>query len=245
MTELMRTTSATLSRLWTGSARHLTDDELTAVATGETVAQRTLAHLDQCQRCASSLVHAADAIDLLQEEASASFDKAYTTERHQAQRRRIGRRLATLVGTESPGKVIHFPFSGRPLPQLSARSGHWIAVASAASLVIGVSAGQLLHFHAAPAKPISSDGVAVTESAQTVPLTFDMTGTVKLPLLGDGLQHPAGEWSSLTLEEFDELMGNPAFFGNDDLALTNFLMSEFGSIDALTPHVSDLPVNIQ
>ena len=179
------------------------------------------------------------------EKATASFDKAYTTERHQAQRRRIGHRLATLVGTEAPGKVIRFPFSGRPLPQLSARRGHWVAVASAAGLVIGVSAGQLLHFHAAPAEPISSDGVAVTESAQTVASAYDMTGTVELPPLDDGLQHTAGERSSLTLGEFDELMGNAAFLINGDLALTSFLVSELESIDALTPHVGDLPVDIR
>ena len=237
MTELMRTTAETLSRLWTWSALHLTDDELTAVATGETVAQGTLAHLDQCQRCAAKLVHAEDAIDLLREEATASFDKAYTTERHQAQRRRIGHRLATLVGTEAPGKVIRFPFSGRPLPQLSERRVHWMAVASAAGLGIGVSASQLVHFYAAPAEPTSSDGGAVTESAQTVPSVYDMTGTVELPPSDDRLQHSVEARSSLTLGEFDELIGDTAFLIKDDLALTSFLVSELESIDALTPHV--------
>ena len=68
---------------------------------------------------------------------------------------------------------------------------------------------------------------------------FDMTGTGELPLVaGDGT-------SSLTLGAFDRVMNDEEFLGELDLALTSVQISELESIEALTPRVRDLSIDIR
>ncbi len=246
MTEQLRAKAAALSRLWARAGGHLTEDELVALATGETDAPEPLGHAEQCPKCEAALVETTDALDLVRQEAVAGFDDVFTSERLQTQRRRISHRLATLVGAEAPAKVIRFPFSVRPLPQTAVRTGRWVWAATAAGLVIGVGAGQLMHFHDVPlTDQNSASDIAIAQGPQTVAPTYDMTGTVELPPLGNGLRHAADGQASLTLDDFDEIMGNEDFLADDDLELTSFLVSELESIDALTPHVGDLPVDIR
>ena len=51
--------------------------------------------------------------------------------------------------------------------------------------------------------------------------------------------------SPLTLVEFAQLMEEEGFLSNLDLALTSYQVSELESIDALTPRVRDLAINIR
>ena len=246
MTEQIRAVADTLARLWTGREGHLTEDQLVAMATGESSTPDLAEHVAGCPRCEAALVETTDALDVLRDAANDGFDEVYTADRLQSQRRRISHRLATLVGTEAPAKVIRFPFSGRPLPQLAVRTGRWVGVATAAGLVLGVSAGQLVHFHAVPAdQPGLDTGVTMTEREQPLGPTYDMTGTVELPPLGDGLATPADAGSSLSLDEFDQIEADEEFLINLDLALTSFPVAELESIDALTPRVRDFSVDIR
>jgi|TARA_B100001971_G_C18147559_1_gene513952 hypothetical protein len=47
------------------------------------------------------------------------------------------------------------------------------------------------------------------------------------------------------LDEFERVVGEEEFLGSLDLALTSFQVSELESIDALTPRVRELTINIR
>ena len=66
-----------------------------------------------------------------------------------------------------------------------------------------------------------------------------MTGTIELPPLPGNYTRP------LTLDAFAQVMPAEAFFGSLDVALTSTQVSELASIDALTPRVQDLALNIR
>ncbi len=69
-----------------------------------------------------------------------------------------------------------------------------------------------------------------------------MTGTVELPPVDVDSQTQAAE---LTLVEFGQLMEEEGFLSTLDFALTSYQVSELESIDALTPRVRDLSINIR
>ena len=64
-----------------------------------------------------------------------------------------------------------------------------------------------------------------------------MTGTVELPPRVDRRGPPR---PPLTLSEFEQVMAEAPFFDTLDIALIGLPVTELESIDALTPHVSDL-----
>ena len=69
-----------------------------------------------------------------------------------------------------------------------------------------------------------------------------MTGTVELP---PSVIDWDTETTGLTLSEFEQIVADEEFLGSLDVALTSFQVSELESIDALTPRVRDLSVNLR
>jgi hypothetical protein len=108
----------------------------------------------------------------------------------------------------------------------------------ALSLVLGIAAGQYVHIH--PSDTVDATlTIAPTIASLDSGDHLDMTGTVELPLAaGDGTP-------SLTLRAFDRVMSDEEFLGALDLALTSVQISGLESIEALTPRVRDLSINIR
>ncbi len=232
--------------------RHLSEDRLLALALGTPDASTRTAmaaadHLQTCGPCESRVSVLAALLEAMPEVANAGFEDAFTPQRLEAQRTRIGHRLAQLVGTVEPARVLAFPFSPRPPRQFSDRPGRWLAAAAAAGLLLGVTAGQLIHYHPVATRTATAadtaDDVGRSAAALDEPAgTFDMTGTVALPPPDAGSQTHA---APLTLVEFAQLISEEGFLSNLDLALTSYQVSELESIDALTPRVRDLSINIR
>jgi len=227
---------------------HLSDRRLLAVAIPDTdlpAPAGTLRHVSTCPRCEARLALLAADLDAIRATATGGFDAVYTPARLQAQRARIGHRLATMVGAEPPARVITFPFSERrPLPSFHPGLGRWIGAATAAGLVLGAAVGQVLDFSPVPVLPaptaIASDG------ADLGPRSVDMTGTVELPPLGTGNLPPdPAAAAPITLSEFEQIVADEAFLTSLDLALTHYSVDELELIDALTPRVGDFIVDIQ
>ena len=178
--------------------------------------------------------------------ANAGFEDVFTPQRLQAQRAWIRHRLAQLVGAVEPARVLAFPFSGQPIGQLDIGPGRWLAAAAAVGLLLGVSVGQLIHYHPIATRTAiaadTPDDAARSAALDEPTGTFDMTGTVELPSVDGNSQMRA---SPLTLVEFARLMAEEGFLSSLDLALTSYQVSELESIDALTPRVRELSVNIR
>lgn len=226
---------------------HLSDDQLLRVAVShdqEEPTSRAHRHLDACSGCEERLASVAAELDAVRNVAAAGFDEVFTPNRLQTQRARIAHRLATLVGTEAPARVLAFPFSTRRLPRLESRAIRWVGAATAAGLLLGVTAGQLVHFHpdAPDGRVAAPSETPATESART----FDMTGTVELPPLGDvNTEAVRPPEDPLTVSQFEQVLADEEFLGSLDLALTSFQVSELETIDALTPRVGDFSIDIR
>ena len=102
-------------------------------------------HLEACPRCSQRRDDLVDMLNGLGAGATAEAEAELTPGRLQDQRRRIMRRLATLVGSEAPAKVLRFPARIRPTPTVISRN-RWLPAAMAAGLLVGVVAGRLLDF---------------------------------------------------------------------------------------------------
>jgi hypothetical protein len=103
-----------------------------------------LAHVAACDACAAKLSGLTRQMDSLREvacqEADAAFDDAFLD----AQRSKILDRLAHLG---KAARVLRFPARSREAAMpVSPISRRWISVAAAAGLIIGLVAGQLIHF---------------------------------------------------------------------------------------------------
>jgi anti-sigma factor RsiW len=138
----------------TGRGHHIPIDHLTALAfvarAQEDVSadgaddHRAFAHVAQCDECAAQLARLTLEADQLRETAFAQADGVFDDAMLDAQRTRILDRLAHLG---QPARVITFPRQAREVAMPVSPSGRrWVSVAAAAGLIIGLVAGQLLHF---------------------------------------------------------------------------------------------------
>ena len=234
-----------LQRLWRRlPQRHLSEDRLLALVLGTPdkstrTAMLAASHLQTCGPCEHRFRMLTALLKAIPKEADAGFSDVFTPQRLQAQRARIGHRLAHLVGAVEPARVLAFPFSCQPLRQFDIGPGRWIAAAAAIGLLLGVTAGQLIHYHpVATGTAIAADTTA--DAARSA--AFDMTGTVELPPVDVDSQTQAAEF---TLVEFGQLMEEEGFLSTLDFAVTSYQVSELESIDALTPRVHDLSINIR
>jgi hypothetical protein len=135
---------------------HVPIDRLTALAMtargpqnpqssgdAENAADReALAHVGQCDACATELTRLSATLDSLRDSAWSEADAAFDETALDSQRSRILDRLAHLG---QAARVLRFPVRPReaamPVSHVSRR---WVSMAAAAGLIIGMVAGQFL-----------------------------------------------------------------------------------------------------
>jgi hypothetical protein len=119
----------------------------------------------------------------LREYAFAEADNVFDDAMLDAQRTRILDRLAHLG---QAARVLNFPRRTREAAMpVSSSSRRWISVAAAAGLIIGLVAGQLLHFLPG-ARPVASRDVGISMQAperQAGPSILPATASI--PMLSD------------------------------------------------------------
>jgi hypothetical protein len=171
----------------TGRNQHIPMDRLTALAfivrapedhSAERVEDtRALEHVSRCDLCASRFADLTVKADGLRDVAFAQADEVFDDAMLDAQRTRILDRLAHLGQV---ARVISFPHRSRDVAMPVSSSGRrWISVAAAAGLIIGLVAGQLLHFVPSAGLPLRDDGASLqavdrSSRAAIVPATASM-----------------------------------------------------------------------
>jgi hypothetical protein len=137
-----------------GRDQHIPMDRLTALAFiarapedhSPESADDTLAfeHVTRCNECGVQFARLTAEADHLREAAFAQADEVFDDAMLDAQRTRILDRLAHLG---QAARVISFPNRAREVTMpVSSTGRRWISVAAAAGLIIGLVAGQMLHF---------------------------------------------------------------------------------------------------
>jgi hypothetical protein len=128
---------------------HVSSDRLTTMAFAahapETAQdEQALLHVAECDRCAADLARFTADAESLRAAAFARSDAIFDEGALEAQRARILDRLASLGQV---ARVLRFPRREREVAMpVTTGSRRWISVAAAAGLIIGLVAGQLLHF---------------------------------------------------------------------------------------------------
>ena len=173
-------------------------------------------HLRTCDHCAARYEEIAAFLDNLAANVSADFDTVFTAERLLAQRQKVSRRLSRLLGLDPRARVLRFPSSGARLPRTGARARRWMAAAAVACLVLGVAAGRLIPF-----PPASRDQPAAA------------SGPPNPAVVATDLGEPAGYGAEDDLlTEIEAALGNPGIY-------------ELRAIDAMTPRIREVAVNIR
>jgi hypothetical protein len=155
-----------------GRDHHIPTDRLTALAfvarapedhSPENLDDNlALDHVSSCDECAARFAQLALDAEGLREMAFAQADDVFDDSMLDAQRTRILDKLAHLG---QPARVITFPAPAREaVMPVSSTGRRWISVAAAAGLIIGLVAGQLLHFVPSAPLPLRDD-VAPMQSA--------------------------------------------------------------------------------
>ncbi len=197
---------------------HVPIDRLTALAFVVRAPEsdqddQALRHLAECERCAAELARLTVDADEWRDAATAEADAHFDDTKLEAQRARILDRLANLG---QAARVLYFPRrTGREVTMpVSGGSRRWVSVAAAAGLIIGLVAGQLLHF-------------MPWEGANR----RDATLTVQAPRPTGGVVPAATTASSMSDEQFlDEI----------EAALQLQRAHSLRALDALTPTAADL-----
>jgi hypothetical protein len=165
------------------SARnHVPMERLTALAFAARAAdidqdRQALTHISRCQRCAGDLARLTADADALRDAAFAEVDRHFDDARLDAQRTRILDRLAHLGHA---ARVLRFPQRTREAAMPVSTTGRrWVSVAAAAGLIIGLVAGQLLHF-------VSSDAFDRDQTTTFLQAPSRPGGPVIVPALVPG-----------------------------------------------------------
>jgi hypothetical protein len=159
--------------------KHVPVERLTAMAFVAHAPQadadhQAVAHISGCDWCAGELARLTVDADGLREAAYAEADAAFDDVALEMQRSRILDRLAHLG---QAARVLRFPLTARAhgLPT-GTGSRRWISVAAAAGLIIGLLAGQLLHFVPwQAADRITAAPVSIRQSAPAIVPTATIT----------------------------------------------------------------------
>ncbi len=202
--------------------RHLSEDRLIEAALAAQsdafvpVPTAQTIHLRACDDCAARYEEIAAFLDNLAANVNADFDTVFTAERLLAQRQKISRRLSRLLGLDPRARVLRFPSSGPPLPHAGASARRWMAAATVACLVLGVVAGRLIPF-----PPAFRDQPA---AASGPPNT-----AVEATDYGEPTSYGAEDDF---LIEIEAALGSPRIY-------------ELRAIDAMTPRIREVAVNIR
>jgi hypothetical protein len=163
-------------------------DRLTALALAARAPEsdyerQLLVHVADCDRCAATLAQLTADMDALRAEAWQEADALFDEAALETQRTRILDRLAHLG---QAARVLRFPARSREAAMpVSPISRRWISVAAAAGLIIGLVAGQVIHFvpwdthrstrqqPATLAAPRGTSGPIIVQTISTLSATDD------------------------------------------------------------------------
>lgn len=208
-----------------GREQHIPTDRLTALAfvarapedrsaenLDDTLA---LEHVSRCDECAARFTQLTFDADNLRHAAFAQADAVFDDGMLDAQRTRILDRLAHLGQT---ARVISFPRRSRDaVMPVSSTGRRWISVAAAAGLIIGLVAGQLLHFIPSAPLPLRDDVASSIQAVDRSPSRSILPASATIPVLSE-----------------DELMEEV------EAAVQLRRAQSLRAIDALTPTAADL-----
>jgi hypothetical protein len=208
----------------TSRVRHIATDRLTALAFTVRAPedespelaedQLALAHVAECDECAARFATLVTNADALRDAASAAADEVFDEAMLEAQRTRILDRLANLGNA---ARVLAFPRRPReitmPAPSNTRR---WVSGAAAAGLIIGLVAGQMLHFLPANTPPLRDDTISM-QAVERSSRPAIVPASASFPVLSD-----------------DELMEEV------ERAIEARRARSLRAIDAFTPTASDL-----
>ena len=209
-------------------ARHLPEDGLfecyLAEHCGESLEPPAAEHLTDCAECRARYGDLRRFMDALRTEADSELDEIFPAERQRAQQQQIARRVEYLG---HHARVISFPGRqpGQTAPVTPIASSrvahHWLGVAAAAGLVIGVGLGTAYYSQAPLRDPqiIGQSIVAAVESPAPV------VGPKLVPDLVSSI--------------------NEQFLSELELALERPHTSELVALDELTPHVREVRVKLR
>jgi hypothetical protein len=208
----------------TGRGQHIPADRLTALAFIVRAPEqpslenaddnRAFEHLSECDDCANRFAQITLDADGLRDFAFAQADEVFDDAMLDAQRTRILDRLAHIG---QAARVISFPHRTREVTMPVSPTGRrWISVAAAAGLIIGLVAGQLLHF-------VPSAPMPLREEPSSIQAIDRSTGVMLIPASASGK----------ALSD-DELMEEV------EAAVQLRRAQSLRAIDALTPTAADL-----
>lgn len=203
--------------------QHIDSDRLTALAftvrapedqSPESAQdQIALAHVANCDDCAARFATLVANADALRDVACAASDDVFDEAMLDAQRTRVLDRLAHLG---QAARVLAFPHRPREASMpVRSTSRRWISGAAAAGLIIGLVAGQLLHF--LPADTVLRSDSASMQAVERSARPLIVPASAKFPTLSD-----------------DELMEEV------ERAIEARNAPSLRAIDAFTPTASDL-----
>jgi len=208
-------------------ARHLPEDGLfdcyLAEHCGEPLEPPAAEHLTDCAECRARYGDLRRFMDALRTEADSELDEIFPPERQRAQQQQIARRVEHLG---HHARVISFPGRqpGQPAPIASSRvAHHWLGVAAAAGLVIGVGLGTT-YYSQAPVR-----------DRQTV-ASVNIAAAVETPA-------PVAAVPDLVPDLVSSV--NEQFLSELELALERPHTSELVALDELTPHVREVSVKLR
>jgi hypothetical protein len=175
-----------------GRGQHIATDQLTALAftvrapedrTSESTQERlALTHVAQCDECAARFATLVADADALRDAASAAADEVFHDVLLDAQRARILDRLAHLG---QAARVLAFPHRPREATMpVSSNSRRWISGAAAAGLIIGLVAGQMLHFLPAGTSPLRGDAASM-QAVERSSRPAIVPASASFPMLSD------------------------------------------------------------
>lgn len=175
----------------TGRDRHIPVEQLTALAfvvrapidTAPATAedQAALAHVSRCDACAAVFTESIAEADGLREVAIEAADAVFDSGMLDAQRTRILDRLANMG---QAARILSFPRRPRKaaLP-VSSSPRRWVSAAAAAGLIIGLVAGQMLHF--VPARPMAVQDQGFSMQAVERQTSGIIPASAMMPMLSD------------------------------------------------------------
>jgi anti-sigma factor RsiW len=207
-------------------AHHLQEDGLfecyLAEHCGEQLEPPAAEHLTDCAECRARYGDLRRFMDALRTEADSELDEIFPPERQRAQQQQIARRVEHLG---HHARVISFPGRqpGLPAPSASSRvAHHWLGVAAAAGLVIGVGLGTGYYS-------------LVPSRARQAVVSRSIADPVEAPAL-------ASEATGVPALVTDV---NEQFLSDLELALERPHTSELLALDELTPHVREVRVQLR
>ena len=173
--------------------RHIPLDRLTALAlvarAPEDVSpdaaddRIALEHLATCDRCSAHFSRLSGEADALRDAAFAQADAVFDDAMLDAQRTRILDRLAHLG---QAARVLSFPRRSREVAMpVASGSRRWVSVAAAAGLIIGLVAGQMLHFFPSPGTVPVRDQAVSMQAADRPSGPIIVPASASLPVLSD------------------------------------------------------------